>query len=76
MTLQPYKLMKGKKKMKFEWEQLDEWTNRAKVHGGWIVQSFTPVAHANKQTYIGEKKDYRIATVFVPDTNHDWMVDK
>ena len=62
--------------MNFEWEQLDEWTNRAKVHGGWIVRTSTPVAHVNRDMYCGQREDYRISTVFVPDLNHDWVVDK
>lgn len=45
--------------MKFEWETLDDCTQRAKVFNGWIIRSFA-----------GDREE---CMVFVPDPNHEWM---
>lgn len=60
--------------MKFEWENLwtkdvDKthfaYTDRAKVHGGWIV---------NHRTCAGARAHE--SSIFVPDPNHEWTVEK
>lgn len=45
----------------FSWETIDFFTVRAKVFGGWLVNSFS-----------GEYK----TTIFVPDKNHEWKISK
>ena len=48
-----------RKKFHFEWEELDEETERAKVIGGWIVfHNFSD----------GE------SMVFVADIDHEWQI--
>jgi hypothetical protein len=60
--------------MKFEWEYLNysadedgkrSWTERAKVHGGWIVKNVTII-------------DYELSesTLLVPDQKHEWTIDE
>lgn len=59
--------------MKFEWELIGKvendqsvsGTRRAKVHGGWIVHTILQI-----YTLI------RDSTVFIPDPNHEWTIDK
>lgn len=50
----------------FKWEKLQDNANstivRAKVYGGWIVNSFTE----------SPSKKVSEAMVFVPDPNHEW----
>lgn len=61
--------------MKFEWETIappvknngcivEKVTNRAKVIGGWIVQD---------AIICGRQVD--TAIVFIPDPNHEWVVE-
>lgn len=60
--------------MTFEWEVIYEnhvdkthfsYTDRAKVFGGWIV---------NSRTCAGNKGHE--AMVFVPDPKHEWVIDE
>lgn len=50
--------------MKFQWEPIAEWAARAKVIGGWIVNTWS---HANNEV-ISE------ALVFIPDPEHKWEI--
>ena len=60
--------------MKFEWEDLHELSSgiagnatvRAKVFGGWIVH----------HTWVLNKNEIAESMVFVPDPNHEWVIDK
>lgn len=52
--------------MKFNFEQIDDHHQRAKVPGGWLVKAYESVTH-----YWG----CRIAMAFVPDPNHVWAID-
>jgi len=59
--------------MKFEWENIDRSidrlcptvTNRAKVIGGWIIHIGTVANSFHSQSL-----------VFIPDPNHEWVIDK
>lgn len=59
--------------MKFEWQRLVGWnshgegdnTDRAKVHGGWIVRNTT----------WADTEQLSESMVFVPDINHEWTID-
>jgi hypothetical protein len=55
-----------RRKMEWEWEILDEFTKRAKVIGGWLIQhgSYT------------NKGSITESMVFVPDKDHDWTIVK
>lgn len=46
-------------KIKFQWERIDQQTERAKVIGGWIVWSFGSGDNGSM--------------VFVPDPKHEWI---
>lgn len=56
--------------MKFEWEIIDNTgpriIRRASVIGGWIVRSYT----CTNSTYPSE------SMVFIPDQNHEWVIDE
>lgn len=57
------------------WEQIDNWHQRAKVHGGWLVKAFENVSHLDDQRGICDGYDYRVAMAFVPDPLHVWELD-
>jgi len=67
-----YKEMDGIKKMKFQWELIDNGsqganlseTTRLKVFGGWIV---------NHLMYFNDCLSE--SSCFVPDKNHEWKID-
>ena len=56
------------------WERIDNWHQRAKVHGGWLVKTFENVSHLDDQRGICDGYDYRVAMTFVPDPLHVWEV--
>ena len=59
--------------MKFEWEELgDNYSKRAKVHGGWIVVHYTDVVHETEHQGMAGGWDWRSSMVFVPDPKHEW----
>jgi len=60
-----------------EYEKIDDWTERAKVFGGWIVKVCEPVYHTNTDGCgsSGDGWDWRIAITFVPDTKHEWTLN-
>lgn len=60
------------KKIPFKWERLSGFTNengngggswRAKVYGGWILNSTFMVNDARTET-----------SVFIPDPSHEWEI--
>lgn len=61
--------------MKFEWEELKKLISgprgstvyRAKVHGGWIVNTYS---------WDQELKSTTESMVFVPDAQHEWSIDE
>lgn len=54
-----------RKRIEWEWEQLDSVTSRVKVIGGWIVQ----------QVILSSKgQSAAINMVFVPDRDHEWHI--
>lgn len=59
--------------MKFEFEQIDNSTTRAKVYGGWLVKTYEDV-----MTNFDNRKDtgyeWRVAMAFVPDAKHEWEI--
>ena len=48
-----------RKRFEWQWEELDSHTRRAKVIGGWVVNS-----------YLGKAE----SMVFVPDRDHEWHI--
>jgi hypothetical protein len=47
----------------WEHENLDKWTSRVKVLGGWIVT-------------IENTKHTAMSSIFIPDAPHQWIVNK
>ena len=60
--------------MKFDFEQIDSYHQRAKVHGGWLVKAFEDVTHDTDHQGMAEGWDWRVAMAFVPDPNHEWVI--
>ena len=53
-----------RKKMQWQWEILDEFTKRAQVIGGWLVEYGS---HSNKGAVSN-------SLAFVPDRDHEWHI--
>lgn len=56
-----------------KFEPIDEGHSRAKVIGGWLVKSFSRVAH-EVNGMIDYNLDCRISMCFVPDHLHKWII--
>jgi hypothetical protein len=56
-----------RKKIEWSWEQLDEGTRRAKVIGGWIVNT-------HRRCDNGKSSTFDQALVFVADRDHEWYI--
>ena len=50
-------------KIKSEWEKVNSTCQRLKVFGGWLVVTFVHDCDV-------------LTSVFVPDKNHEWEVEK
>jgi hypothetical protein len=59
--------------MKFE--QIDNFHQRAKVYGGWIVKAFENVTHETDHEGMASGWDFRVAMCFVPDQDHEWAIE-
>lgn len=60
--------------MIFKFEQIDNYHQRAKVPGGWLVKAYEDVMHNHEQ---GNQNglDWRVSMTFVPDPEHSWLID-
>ena len=59
-----------------DWQALDAYTARAKVHGGWLVKSTIDVMtkmHPDSSATNGY--EWRESICFVPDPNNLWYDD-
>lgn len=54
-----------------KWEKIDNYHQRAKIFGGWLVKSYEDVFQSDRDT-IGY--DMRVAMCFVPDPSHEWTL--
>lgn len=56
--------------LEFKWELIADYTRRAKVMGGWIVDVI------NEQKYASDHNNIPISNsvVFIPDIYHKWVV--
>lgn len=50
-----------------EWEQIDNYHNRAKIRGGWLVKAYEPTAASLERMTL-------VAMCFVPDPMHAWTL--
>jgi hypothetical protein len=58
------------------WEQIDPYTQRAAIIGGWLVKSYEDVYEKITPDHPYESGyQYRIAMTFVPDVGHHWKSD-
>ena len=64
------------KVIEFNWEMLDIFNYRTKVFGGWLVRTENLVAHLDQWGNRHTGEDCRISMCFVPDPNHDWVVEE
>lgn len=56
--------------MQLKWEQIDDFHQRAKVIGGWLVKAY------EKSNFVaGVGYYYNIAMTFVPDEGHYWSLE-
>lgn len=56
------------------WESMDNYHERVKIFGGWLVKAREEVMHDRSefgQGMIGGW-DWRLTMCFVPDPNHEW----
>jgi len=59
------------KKIKWEWESLDECTKRARVIGGWLILRLGATdIEKNKRV------QFRESIVFLADRDHEWQIIK
>lgn len=56
-----------------KWEEIDEYHQRAKVFGGWIVKAYQNVVH-NRDGLMQSGWDWRASITFVPDPKHEWKL--
>lgn len=57
------------------WEQIDDYHKRAKVHGGWLVKTYEEVMHNDTEMQrMNSGYDWRVSMCFVPDINHEWSL--
>ncbi|MHC4649036.1 MAG: hypothetical protein ACYTBJ_26585 [Planctomycetota bacterium] len=61
--------------MKLEFEVIDAYHQRAKVHGGWLVKAFENVTHNTEHGGMNGGLDWRVAMAFIPDSQHEWAID-
>lgn len=66
--------------MKFEWEEINNFENgygqrtfRGKIYGGWIIKSIT---HLTFGRYDNDYEACSESMIFVPDANHEWVIEK
>lgn len=56
-----------------EWEMIDNYHSRAKVHGGWIVKGFDAVLVLLNDEW-RPSEEMHIAMCFVPDPMGAWKL--
>ncbi len=61
--------------MQFKFEEIDNYHQRAKVPGGWLVKVSEPVMHDTQHQGMSDGWDWRVAMTFVPDHKHEWVID-
>jgi len=66
--------LESSKVMPFIWEDLDMYTKRAKVLGGWIVKCYEPITVRINE--YNTQQEFSISTTFVSDPMHLWQVYK
>lgn len=57
------------------WEQIDNFHQRAKVFGGWLVKSYLDVYDWNDERGYERGYNWRESMAFVPDPKHEWKLE-
>lgn len=57
------------------WEDIDNYHQRAKVFGGWLVKAMEEVVHDTEHQGMRGGWDFRVAMCFVPDPEYKWEVE-
>ena len=61
--------------MNLEWEIIDDFHQRAKIHGGWLVKAYENVCTHWETNYTPQLGyEWRIAMCFIPDPNYEWCI--
>jgi hypothetical protein len=60
-----------RKKMQWQWEMLDECTQRAAVIGGWLILR---LGATDVEKGKSGKVVFRESMTFVPDRDHEWHI--
>jgi len=55
--------------MRFEWEEIDDYNQRTKVIGGWLVKTFESIYFPNDHN-----PNFNVGMAFVPDPKHEWEI--
>lgn len=68
------------KMAKLEWEAIDNYHERAKIFGGWLVKAYSLIEHAayseSGWTWQREQsQEMQVTMTFVPDAKHEWNLD-
>jgi hypothetical protein len=58
------------------WEQIDDYHQRSRVLGGWLVKAYEQVFHPEASVNYGSVwgHDLRVTMCFVPDPTYSWEV--
>jgi hypothetical protein len=59
-----------RKKIEWQWEQLDEATWRAKVMGGWVLLHVKTFAITGKNSSMSQSESMQ----FIADRDHEWTI--
>ena len=58
------------------WGQIDNYHQRAKVPGGWLVKAFENAARTTIDGGITDGFNWYVAMCFVPDPNYEWKIEE
>ena len=61
------------------WEPIDNYHERAKVFGGWLVKAYSAIEHATYDPNQGywareQSQENQLCMAFVPDSKHEWEI--
>lgn len=62
-------------KYNLEFEQIDDFHQRAKVIGGWVLKAYENVCETTPHNTFESGYNWRVAMCFIPDPNHEWQIE-
>lgn len=57
-----------------EWEQVDNFTMRARVHDGWLVKHYEQIMHLSGDEQVCEGTEMQFSICFVRDKLSVWQI--